>query len=283
MYFGFDFDRMEDLLKNFFVISNIRYSLMDKDAKIMCVSSGLSPFCDRMNACAEGHSRCKQCDTDAIARALMHGYNRLTYRCHAGLLETLIPIRQNGDVLGFIFFGQVIHADDPERQWCATRALIDWMPDADALREAFYQQRRMDDPVIDSCAKILEACSSYILMRGIIRTSAMSDEQLLNRFIEENYSEPLKLDDIAASLSMSKTKLCGVAARQGTTVKTLLNNRRMEEAKRMLRHGDDRISEVANLVGLCDYNYFTKQFKAYTGETPRAYQDRHRRSKRGGQ
>ena len=279
MYFGFDFDRMEDLLKSFFAISDVRYSLMDKNGNIMCVSSSQSPFCERMNALADGNSRCKQCDADAIARAISEGYDRLTYRCHAGLVETIIPIRQSGDVLGFIFFGQVVGQGEREQRWESTRQRIEWMPEPDAMREAFFRQRQMDDSMLEGCAKILSACSSYILMQGIIRTSAMTDEQLLNHYIEENYAEPQTLDDIASALSMSKTKLCGVAARQGSTVKTMLNNRRMEEAKRMLRHGNDRISEVAYLVGLRDYNYFTKQFKAYTGETPRAYQERHRRTR----
>ena len=280
MYFGFDFERMEDLLKSFFAISDIRYSLMDKNGTIMCVSSSQSPFCERMNAMPDGNSRCRQCDADAIARAIDRGYDRLTYQCHAGLMETIIPIRQDGDVLGFIFFGQIVGQGDRAKRWETTREHLRWMPNPDVMRDAFFSQRQMDDAVLEGCAKILSACSSYIIMQGIIRTSTMTDEQLLNRYIEENYSVPLTLDEIAGALSMSKTKLCGVASRQGTTVKTMLNNRRMEEAKRMLRHGNDRISEVAYLVGLRDYNYFTKQFKAYTGETPRAYQERHRRAKR---
>ncbi len=278
MSFRFDFDRMEELLKSFFAISGVRYSLMDSDGNIICHSGSQSPFCARMNQNAEGHSRCEQCDADGVLRCGKGG-GYLTYRCHAGLLETILPICQDGETLGYIVFGQTLGAGDRAAQWRATREKISWMPNADEMEPLFFEQRQMDASVIGGCANILSACSSYISMQAVIRTASMTDEQLLARFIEENYGRPLLLGDIAEALSMSKTKLCGVAAKQGTTVKTMLNNRRMEEAKRMLRHGEDRIGEIADLVGLPDFNYFTKQFKAYTGETPRAYRERHRLSR----
>lgn len=274
MYVDFDFEKMERLLNSFYKISSVRYCLMDTNSNIICVSSEHTSFCARMNACKEGHARCKQCDADAIDQVKQLKNGCLTYRCHAGLIEAAIPVRQHGDVLAYIMFGQMVNSNNPEEQWANTRALIDWMPEADNLKDDFMSIRRMDDHMIEGCAQILEACSSYIWMEGVIKSAFMSDEQLLNLYITEHYAEPLTLDSIAKALSMSKTKLCSVAAKQSTTVMTMVNARRMEEAKRMFRHRSDRVAEIAYLVGIRDYNYFTKLFKSYTGETPRAYQRR---------
>lgn len=276
MYIEFDFEKMERLLYSFYQISSVRYSLMDTNGNIMCVSSQMSPFCARMQSCPEGRALCKQCDTDAMERVRQMKSGYLTYRCHAGLIESIIPVRQHGDVLAYVFFGQMIDKDGWESHWQKTRRLIDWLPDADDLYEPYRQLRKMDEVMIEGCAKIMEACASYIWMDGLIKSSFMSDEQLLHHYISEHYSESLSLDSIAKALSMSKTKLCSVAAKQGTTVMTMINNKRMEEAKRMFRHRSDRVAEIAYLVGIRDYNYFTKLFKAYTGETPRAYQKRFR-------
>lgn len=277
MQVDFDFEKMEQLLKSFYHISNVRYSLADTNNNLLCFSSEFSSFCSAMNGNEEGHCRCKQSDGDAIAHAAKMAEPYYTYRCHAGLLETIIPIRQHGDVIAYIMFGQMIESGDAEAQWQDTARRISWLVDWASYRNDFMKLQRLDRTTIQSCAEVLNACSSYICMEGLVRSASMSDEQQLHFFISHHYTEQLSLDKIAKALSMSKTKLCGVASRQGTTVMAMVNQKRMEEAKRFLRNRNDRISEISYLVGIRDYNYFTKLFKAYTGETPRAYQERFRK------
>ncbi len=277
MPLAFDFDRMEELLQCFSNISGVRYSLMDKAGTIICHSNDFAPFCVAMNASQEGHARCRQCDAQAIQKTAAQGGPQI-YHCHAGLVEAVIPVLQHGEPLAYIFFGQMRDAGPLEDCWQRTRNRLDWMDDPNALREPFMALKPMNHDVVESCSKILEACSAYIWMEGVIRSAFMSDEQLLNQYISEHYAETLTLDGIASALSMSKTKLCSIASKLGTTVMKMVNVKRMEEAKRILRHSDDRINEIASMVGLRDFNYFTKQFKAYCGETPRAYQKRHRKS-----
>lgn len=276
MGLDFDFEKMEQLLISFHRISNVRYSLADVNNNLVCFSSDPSEFCTRMNALPEGHARCINCDADAIACAKKSRDGYYSYRCHAGLLEAVIPVRQHGEVIAYIFFGQMAAPENMERQWEETRRAIDWFPDADSMREAFMKLQQVNPDMVDGCARILEACSSYIWMEGVIRSGAMSDEQQLNHYISEHYAEPLTLDSIAHALSMSKTKLCSIAAKQGTTVMAMINTRRMEEAKRLFRHRNDRVAEVACLVGVRDYNYFSKLFRAYTGKTPSAFRKQFR-------
>ncbi|MEG1523791.1 MAG: PocR ligand-binding domain-containing protein [Clostridia bacterium] len=277
MSLDFDFEKMEQLLICFYQISNVRYSLADVNNNLVCFSSDLSDFCARMNALPEGHARCKQCDADGIECVNKRKMGYYSYRCHAGLVETVIPVRQHGEIIAYIFFGQMAGCEDMEKQWKKTREDIEWFPNADSMRTPFFQLRQVNSDTIDGCARILEACSSYIWMEGVIRSGSMSDEQLLNHYITEHYSEALTLDTIAKALSMSKTKLCSIAAKQGTTVMNMVNTRRMEEAKRLFRHKNDRVAEVAYQVGVRDYNYFSKLFKAYTGKTPSAYRNQYRK------
>ena len=98
----------------------------------------------------------------------------------------------------------------------------------------------------------------------------------MENYINSNYYEKLTLEGIAKALSVSKTKLCSITAMHGSTVMTLVNNRRLEEAKRLLRSTDLYIYEVSEKVGVPDQNYFSKLFRAYVGETPREYQKRFR-------
>lgn len=50
---------------------------------------------------------------------------------------------------------------------------------------------------------------------------------------------------------------------------------RIDRAKVLLSNSNRTVSEVAEQVGYCDVYYFSKQFKAETGETPTQYRDNH--------
>ena len=45
----------------------------------------------------------------------------------------------------------------------------------------------------------------------------------------------------------------------------------MDKAKLLLGETDSPVKDIASQVGIFDYNYFTKVFKAYTGVTPSRY------------
>ncbi len=274
MQLDFDFEKMKQLLTSFYKISGVRYSLLDMSGNVLCCSSDFSPFCSRMNADEEGHDRCRKCDAHAVAYSAHMTAPYYTYRCHAGLLETIIPVRQLGDTIACIIFGQFVDDGDMESQWLDTQKRIRFLPHPESLRDPFLALQQIGPETIQGCADILNACSSYICMEGVIRRSSMSDEQLLDGYIAAHYTEKLTLDGMARALSMSKTRLCSIAAGRGTTVMTMVNQKRMEEAKRLLRHVNDRVSEVAHQVGIHDYSYFTKLFTRYVGETPSAYQKR---------
>ena len=58
----------------------------------------------------------------------------------------------------------------------------------------------------------------------------------------------------------------------------MITERRIAAAKLLLLKSDIPISSVAEEVGITDYNYFTKVFRAGTGLTPSAFRNQHRRN-----
>ncbi len=267
----FDFEKMKRLLSGFYKISGVRYSLADENNNLLVTSSDFSGFCGRINALPEGHTRCVDCDARALAHVSRCPSNTYTYRCHAGLTETVICVRAHGETVAYIFFGQMIDSSDVDARWEQTRRLLSWYPDADSLKDAFWHLRRVDRQLIDGCADIMLACSSYIWMEGVVNSGQMSDIQQLNAYLSEHYMEELSLDTIAKALSRSKTRLCQIASQNGTTVNTMLLGKRMAVGKSLLQNTRHSISEVSYLIGIRDYNYFTKLFKKAFGVTPTDY------------
>ncbi|STO11878.1 Bacillibactin transport regulator [[Flavobacterium] thermophilum] len=60
------------------------------------------------------------------------------------------------------------------------------------------------------------------------------------------------------------------------TFRQWLTNRRLEEAKRLLRQTDLSIKEIAEQTGFRTAHYLTRVFKAELNETPTAYRDEQR-------
>ncbi len=271
MSISFDFQKMEQLLSNFYNLSGIRYSLADTENNLLCFSSDFSSFCKHMNNFKVGHERCKKCDADAISKACGSNEKYYTYRCHAGLLETILPIRSQGEVIAFIFFGQMRYADPTGEQWENTKALLSWHKDPEQLKPHFDSLMEIDEKLINSCAEVLFACSSYICLEGIISSTKLTDLQLLTNYIDKNFNNDLTLEVLSKELSMSKTKLCSLASSRNTTVISMISDKQMSVAKSLLVSTSHSISEISELCGIKDYNYFTKIFKKKVGYTPSQY------------
>lgn len=62
----------------------------------------------------------------------------------------------------------------------------------------------------------------------------------------------------------------------GKTVSTLIHERIVLEAKRMLVHSDQSIKEIAYALGFDDPSYFTRFFRERVGESPGAFREENR-------
>ena len=107
----------------------------------------------------------------------------------------------------------------------------------------------------------------------MIQTAELTELQKLEMYLDEHYTEKLSLERISSELGIGRTKLCLLAKELsgGQTLTVLIAQRRVNAAKKLLQQGNMPISEVAEAVGISDYNYFTKVFRSVTGVTPSAF------------
>lgn len=92
------------------------------------------------------------------------------------------------------------------------------------------------------------------------------------RFIRENYSRPITLDDAARSVFLSPFYLShSLKDELGITFIEYLTRVRMEEAKKLLADKSLSMQAVAESVGYDDASYFSKVFKKNVGVTPNKY------------
>lgn len=268
-------DSLASLLRHLNRVTGYKFALLDPDGQEVYSSSIESAFCSQLKRLPGGRERCVACDREMALHA--QGPGLLRYRCHAGLIEVAVPVAEAGRVVATVVFGQLLDQTPVSIQWQATCARCSWHPAIDALHRAFLQLHIASEEEIESCAQIVRACVSEVRLRSLAAQDAPRDGERLLAYIDSHYAAPLSLDILCRALSMGKTKLCTVAAREcGAPVSRLINARRIAAARILLETTDRSIQQIAGAVGIADYNYFTKVFKSICGMTPSAYRRQRR-------
>ena len=119
---------------------------------------------------------------------------------------------------------------------------------------------------------LMECLSLYAAsQRG--RTGASQLVFRIRQYIASHFQEgDLTIRSISVALHFTPAYLCQVfKAETGRTINNYINDFRLERAKELLRQRDSKLYEVSQDVGFGDANYFTRQFKKYTGMTPSDY------------
>lgn len=91
-------------------------------------------------------------------------------------------------------------------------------------------------------------------------------------FIEEHYHEPISLADVAAAVGLTPGHLTTVVRRKtGRTTQRWITERRMAEARKLLRQTDLNIESISTLVGYRQPSFFIRHFRRDHSTTPAAW------------
>lgn len=268
-----DTQKLFYLLKDYYAVTNLRVGVYDLACQeIAAYPVRQSGFCKVIRGVPQGLALCKQCDSAAFEQA--HTLKTVySYRCHAGLTEAVAPILEGGEVIGYIMIGQMRECSDEEAQWQRLAGSFTALGiDVGYLRGAFCKLKSVTPQEIQSYSHILQACAAYIWLDHYVQVQREDLPKKLEQYINQNLSEKLSLQTIAQHLGVGKTTLCSCARENfGVPVGEMILQRRLACAKRLLRETDLPISTVAEQVGVEDYNYFSRIFKARTQLNPREY------------
>ena len=92
------------------------------------------------------------------------------------------------------------------------------------------------------------------------------------RLIEQDFAQPLVLEDLAATTGLSAKYFCNhFSDVMGIGPVAYLAQRRLEYAAWLLLADDSRIREIAAAVGYADPYHFSRAFKRHHGRSPRAW------------
>ncbi len=273
MNFIIDKEKLEKLLKDFYTLTKIRIVVFDKDFnEISCFPNHHSTYCRLLRECDEAKKKCSLCDREACIKAKTTNAT-VIYRCYAGLVEAVTPIKYGNIQVGYIMFGQILQTENYDSSWAeALPNISKFNVDIAALKKAYYKKKNLTPEIISSASSILNACSSYLYLSKMISMSKESIEDRINNYINSNLKEPLNAELLCAEFTISKNRLYEISNyTYGCGIAEYIRKLRIENAKMLLVNTDKKISAIAEECGMPDYNYFTKVFKKHNYMTPKEF------------
>lgn len=114
--------------------------------------------------------------------------------------------------------------------------------------------------------------------KGRLTSSQKQIVMEIIKYIEKNYSIKIHSDEIASRLFFNKNYISRLFKQEtGLSIHEFVRKIRMKETIKRLEETDDIISDIAADCGFNDMKSFYQMFRNYTGCTPKAYRDKHRK------
>lgn len=268
-----DTEQLESLMKSFYTLAGIRFVLFDADFhEIISYPENSCEFCRLMKGFPQTRRKCKYADRRSFEKC-EKANTLLLYKCHAGLVEAIMPLHENEKIIGYLMFGQI--TDNPDKT-----DLLDKIPvwsenygiDSSLLKNSIDRITCKTDEEIKAAAKIMETCTSYIIYKELITPENDKIITAAKTYIEEHLEQSIQIETLCAVLNVGRTRLYEIFRKeQKTGISKYILLRRLHKAKKLLKTTGMTVPEIADSVGFSDYNYFSRVYKKQYGKSPKHY------------
>ena len=272
MKVNFNIEKLDRLLNDFYKITGLTVSIWDSDINQLTYQPREhSEFCRIIKSAPKGAQRCTACDKE-LCEKCKEAKGVVSQKCHAGLIDTAFPIKFEQEILGYIMFGQVVGENKSSFEFDGKEICEELKLDFEALNAAYKKLSVNDTHTINSAANILIAATRYIWLSDLLKIDRSTIGADIDKYISENLSSEMSIPELCEKFNISKSKLYSLSEKNfGMTIGAYITKKRIDEAKHLLIATDKPIYEISGLVGIPDYNYFTKVFKKRTGSAPHKY------------
>jgi len=222
----------------------------------------LGPYCRAIKSGPFLH-KCVEWEVVQVRRELNSMYHRggRIQKCHAGLIEWVVPLTIEGELMAVLYAGQR-RSEDFKVDAIQSRSSVD-TPKAPLLVEG------MADHYLEALIQLGERLKSWLLKEGKVQQSGPNRFSLIQTFIEQNHTRSIKIGELAKLLHVSSSRATHLIKEEtGKSFSQLLSAARLQTSKYLLLHTDEGLAQVAIMSGFHDASLFHRTFREATGQTP---------------
>ncbi len=258
MNIRYDVEKIKAIIDNLYGLTELSMGFTDTHSNYLYKQIRQTDIiCTQVQETAEGRALCSCSDMDLISRC-MKEKRPVSHICHAGLLDTAVPVIKNHTVVGIIMIGRVRPNND---------VVI-----GDSENDPQYA---MMGSLSDKQMANLINLISYIIFDSAIEVDC--DDVIVRalEYIDKNLASDLSIDQLCNYLYVSRNSLYkAFHSYFECTVNEYISRRRIHKAAALLRESDESVSTIATSVGIPNYTYFSRLFKKRMGVSPLKYRNK---------
>jgi len=195
----------------------------------------------------------------------------IVYNCYAGNSEIVVPIKIEGNLIGYGLLGQFKTGGKlPEE---IIRAWLKAGFPLEELREAYDAQPTFDKPALDNMLRLFSMMIAFIVTREYVRLRRPGVTERVIHWLDEHIAEPLSLDAAAAEVNYSTSTISHTLKHQlGMSFKKICILKKIQRFESIIA-GNPALSiqEAAASVGYEDPLYFSRIYKKIRFAAPSSY------------
>ena len=259
----YDLVKLEKILDDIYGILGLGLALFDdKFNRLYMRANPSDPLCALIQKTEDGAKKCDCSDLELVKECASCS-KCASHICHAGLLDTAVPIFKNERIVAYLIIGR-LRTDKTD---AARLESLGKNAEFDACYQAmpYFSEEKF---------RCLIDLLSNLLFENAIEIKHDSFIYRAVDYIGQNLSEKITVNSICSSLYCSKNLLYrSFKSFFNCTVNEYITAERINKAKKLLAKTDMSISDVADSTGFENYSYFSRLFKKKTGTSPIQYRN----------
>ena len=265
----YDLEKIKSYIIDLCIVTDASMAVYDTDMRMIYVRQKKGDrFCHRLLGSTDGADKCRQSDLTLLKRCAETGLPQ-SHICHAGLLDTAVPIIKDSMIVGYLIIGRV----RPSREFNEDVAKrLSWSDiNTKELQDSYESLAYFTQEQLKSLVNLI--ISTFI--DNAITVEYTDTLSAAVEYIDNNLHRQITVSELCAKCFVSKNQLYSAFRDNlGTTIKEYIVARKLEKAKQLLVDTDRPIVEISEAVSIGEYSYFCKLFKKKTGMTPKAFRER---------
>jgi AraC-like DNA-binding protein len=195
----------------------------------------------------------------------------ITYQCHAGCSEVIIPIEVESKIIGYAMLGQFRSNTKPPHD-----ILQEWKKhhfDPAELQEAYNNRPFFDKESAKNMLDLFSMLIEFIINRDYVRIRHQTLAENVMKWIDQHIGEQLELDKAAAELNRSSSAIYQAVKKQlGMSFKQLCIMKKIQKFEDFISAQPDiSIKSAAAQVGYEDSLYFSRLYRKVRHTSPSNY------------
>lgn len=278
----YDKQKLSAILADVYQLLHTPISVFDGNFQYLTAypaNGELTEYCHLIRQAPERFRQCMASDKTACAHCREKN-QPYSYRCHAGVYETVTPILFENRIIGYLMFGEYRRAetDTGETGEAGERFVREYARqngmEEEAVVRAYNCLTVLTEKQVEATVHILQSCILRFWLSEAILWRENKTVEEIKDFVDNNLSAPLTAQVLCRKFGINRQRLYALFRNNfNKTVKEYVLDKRIAYAKSLLRTTTLSITEIAERAGFGDYSHFIQRFKKETGQTPLRYRN----------